>query len=93
MIKIKDLRPVLEVIVLGLIFFGLHEAIFYMLEKADEGFQYCLCELYGFFLFSSVILAAAAPGLNFEKANFFLVFSVFLAIETLTTIRLLNKTQ
>lgn len=39
------------------------------------------------------ILHSAAQGNNFEKINFFIIFILFLAIETVITIRLLNNKQ
>jgi hypothetical protein len=39
------------------------------------------------------ILNSAIEGHNFEKTNFFIIFILFLAIETLITIRLLNNKQ
>ena len=39
------------------------------------------------------VLASAGENSSFEKINFFAVFILFLAIETLITIRLLNNKQ
>jgi hypothetical protein len=37
------------------------------------------------------VMQSAAPDAYTEKMNFFMVFGVFLAIETITSIRILNK--
>ncbi len=44
---------------------------------------------YAFFLYPAI--NASAQNLQFEKMNFFVVFALFLAVETVLTIRILNK--
>ncbi len=38
-----------------------------------------------------MVRPALEPGHEFEKLNFFIVFAIFLAIETVVSIRILNK--
>ena len=38
-----------------------------------------------------VVRPALEPGHDFEKLNFFIVFAIFLAIETVISIRILNR--
>ena len=128
---LKNFQPLAAVLIYGAAVFVLHNGAFYIFEKTDAKFHYCLCELYGFFLLCSIIIISilifikrknidnvgyafllltclkmglaymllrpilneAGPEIELEKATFFIVFSVFLAIETLSTIRLLNKNQ
>jgi len=45
------------------------------------------------YLFLKPILQANLPHSGFEKANFLIVFLLFLATETLLTIRLINNKQ
>lgn len=47
----------------------------------------------GFCFFMLRPILSAAENARFEKANFFALFILFLAIETIVTIRLLNKKQ
>lgn len=37
------------------------------------------------------VLEAARPNMAFERMNFFLIFALFLTVETIVTIRVLNK--
>jgi hypothetical protein len=67
-------------------------------EKNIDNVGYTFLALTCFkMLLSYVILApilnASKPNAAFEKINFFVVFALFLAIETVATIRLLNKNQ
>jgi hypothetical protein len=45
-----------------------------------------------YFMMRPILKSAPANG-NFEKINFFVLFLLFLAIETAVTVRLLNKKQ
>jgi len=45
------------------------------------------------YFFLKPILNAATNNLAIEKINFFIIFSLFLAIETIVTIRILNNKQ
>ena len=45
------------------------------------------------FLFTRPILKSTAFSASIEKTNFFVMFIVFLAIETVVTIRILNEKQ
>ena len=45
------------------------------------------------YLFLNPILASSSKYIETEKMNFFIVFAVFLTIETVVTIRMLNNKQ
>jgi len=45
------------------------------------------------FLLARPILKSTADSVSIEKTNFFVMFIVFLAIETVVTIRILNEKQ
>ena len=45
------------------------------------------------YVFLTPILNIEAQNSTFEKSNFFIVFALFLAIETMVTIRILNNKQ
>jgi hypothetical protein len=45
------------------------------------------------FVILSPILQSKNPNVSTEKLNFFLIFALFLFIETIVTARILNKTQ
>jgi hypothetical protein len=128
--NLKNYQPLLNLLLISVVVFGLHEAFFFIFGVRDiEGFQLLLVRVYAFFILCSAVIifilikvkeksidnvgstfllltclkmAAAyvflkqlvnAEGSNpgFERANFFIVFAIFLAIETILTIRILNK--
>jgi hypothetical protein len=41
----------------------------------------------------NLILKSKNPNIEYEKINFFVIFAVFLALETIITIRILNNNQ
>ncbi len=45
------------------------------------------------YLFLNPILDSSSPHVETEKMNFFIVFAIFLTIETIVTIRILNNKQ
>jgi len=128
--NLKNYQPLLNLLLVSIAVFGLHEAFFFIFGvKEIPGFHLLLLRVYAFFLLCSAIIIfilikvkeksidnvgssfllltcfkmgaayfflkqishpeAAHAGM--EKANFFIVFAIFLTIETLLTIRILNK--
>ena len=63
------------------------------INSVGNAFMLLTCVKTGLaYLLLHPILASAQPDVIFEKANFFAVFAVFLAIETIVSVRLLQKT-
>ena len=127
---LKNYQPLLNLLLVSIAVFGLHEAFFFILGvKEIPGFQLLLFRVYAFFTLCSAIIIfilikvkqksidhvgssfllltclkmggayvflkqishPEATYAGMERANFFIVFAIFLAIETLLTIKLLNK--
>lgn len=130
---ITKYKPVLEVIVLAIVAFFVHELFFFLTDRTTiaGGFIYSIPILYLFFLVCSIvillilikmkeknidsvgqtfllltsikmvlayvllypILQSTSKLITVEKANFFITFAIFLTIETVVTVRILNKNQ
>ena len=129
--KLKNFRPIVEIIILCIIAFLVHWSVFYFFFPSEETkFQYSLLEVYSFFSICALLITAVSivvrkfsidnvgqafllttfiemllcfavfyqelnthENTSSEKANFIIVFLLFLAIETIVTIRILNKKQ
>ena len=130
--KIKFL-PLLQVVVVSLIIFALHNLCFYLFGWSNRKvmFYHSLSFIYTFFTCFSVsiilillivkqknldnvgyafltltivkmifayfalspILKSGSEIVAFEKGNFFFTFAIFLALETIVTIRILNRAK
>ncbi len=126
---LKNYKPILLLVLLAGVTYGIHQLIFHFLGISDHGFLYSLETLYVFFLSLSTIVFFVLlkvkersfdnVGMSFlvstsikmvfcyillkpilkinnydnkiEKINFFVMFILFLAIETVLTIRILNQ--
>ena len=129
--NLKNYNPLLSLIILVALAYGLHRGAFYLFDFRDATFHYSLETLYALFLGLSVIVFLVMlkvkersfdnVGMSFmlttsakmivcflilrpilqtttennaiEKKNFFMMFILFLAIETVLTIRILNEKQ
>lgn len=130
--NLKKYQPLLEVLLVSVAAFLLHQLFFWCCRNGQTSeLYYSLLELYGFFLGCSLciifllilvksksidnvgytfllltcvkmaiayaflmpILKIEGQNGTFEKSNFFVVFALFLAIETMVTIRILNNKQ
>lgn len=131
--KLKQFQPLLEVLIVAIMCFGIHSLFFYYNQNNPnyQHFNFSLTAIYGFFLACSLVIilllllvkqrsidnvgftflfatclkigisfALLMPILNstisnigYEKINFFIVFAIFLTIETTITIRILNNNQ
>lgn len=128
--NLKQLRPIVELLVVSALAFAGHMLLFqWVFSGRDANFLYTVPQLYGFFLLCSIvillilirmkqknidsvgntfmlltcikmvlayvllhpILESAHSEVAAEKTNFFVIFALFLTIETTIAIRLLNK--
>lgn len=125
----KQYKPILELIGIVAIVFGLHYSVFWFFQMNQTALRYPLALLYLIFLGLSIVVFTVVlrvkeksfdnVGMSFllvtslklvlsflivrpilkttteiaslERTNFFITFSIFLAIETILTIRILNK--
>lgn len=129
--NLKKYKPLLPLLVLAGLAYGIHRVIFYVLHINDSTFYYSIETLYLLFLALSIMVFVVLlkvkersfdnVGMSFllstsikmivcylilkpilrvtieiksiEKINFFIMFILFLAIETILTIRILNEKQ
>jgi hypothetical protein len=131
--KIKEYKPILEILIASSCFFLVHKLAFFFLDyfTIETNFQYSLFQVYLFFticslsiililiqvkkrdinnvgnsfilltlikigiafLFSNPIVSTNYKFKEIERMDFFIVFAVFLAIESAVTIRILNNKQ
>jgi hypothetical protein len=131
--NLKKIRPIVEVIVISILVFGMHKLFFYVNEENPkfQNFHFPIEYIYVFFFICSTIIigillfvksknidnvgyiflwvttikmaisyAILYPilnsgniNVNSEKINFFIIFALFLTIETVVTIRMLNNNQ
>jgi hypothetical protein len=128
--KFHKLRPLLEVIIITVLSFVIHQSVLsFFYPNIQDDFHYPISIIYGFFVFCSLVIVMIlmkikqknidSVGNTFllitcikmalsyivvfpilenttksgqlEKFNFFVVFALFLSIETIVTIRILNK--
>ncbi len=129
----KIYKPILELVLLALLFYIVHNIGFIIFDFSSNAsaFQYSLEQLYGFFLLASIlllfilikvkqvnidnvgytflivtslktvvsyfvvrpILQGSYPNQHSDKINFFVIFILFLTLETTIMIRLLNNNQ
>lgn len=129
--NLKNYKPLLPLVVLAGLAYGIHRAVFYVLHINDTAFHYSIETLYVLFLILSIMVFVVLlkvkersfdnVGMSFllstsikmivcylilkpilqvttqnnaiEKTNFFMMYILFLAIETILTIRILNEKQ
>jgi hypothetical protein len=64
------------------------------IDNVGFAFLWLTCIKIGFsFAFLSPILHSGNPNVRIEKLNFFIIFAIFLTIETVVTAKILNNKQ
>jgi hypothetical protein len=64
------------------------------IDNVGNAFLLITCLKIGIsFVLLNPILNSGNPNIGFEKMNFFVIFALFLIIETIVTIRILNNNQ
>jgi hypothetical protein len=64
------------------------------IDNVGNAFLLTTCLKIGIsFVLLNPILNSGNPNIGFEKMNFFVIFALFLIIETIVTIRILNNNQ
>jgi hypothetical protein len=100
--KINDYAFFYSIEMLYLVFLGLSIVVVTVLLKVKErsfdnvGMSFLLgtsIKMIFCYLLVKPILQASNVNSSFEKKNFFIIFILFLAIETIITIRILNEKQ
>lgn len=101
-LKINDSAFLYSIETLYLIFLGLSVLVITVLLKVKErsfdnvGMSFLLgtsIKMIFCYLFLKPILQSSNVNISIEKKNFFIMFILFLAIETIITIRILNEKQ